>query len=83
LLLQGCNTISIPSKLNATTQKFIASKNGVISTKNTCPLIYKPLIDTVSKANRFEPVRNSTSIMLNFYRNDELIWSMSRNLNQG
>lgn len=81
--MAGCNTISIPTRLNANTQSFIASSTGIISTRKACGDADQANIDAITKANRFEPVRNSTSVMLNFYQNDILLWSMSRNFNQG
>jgi hypothetical protein len=70
LILQACNTISIPAKLDSKTLKFITTSTGIISTRKACGDADQITIDVITKANRFEPVRNSSSIMLNFYQND-------------
>jgi heat shock protein HslJ len=67
IIMAGCNSISIPIKIDYSTLRVQTSTNGQLTTKNACGNIDQPFIQLILSTVSLKAYGNQTAIQLVFY----------------
>jgi hypothetical protein len=68
LLLQGCNILSVPIKVDSASNAVqLSLPDLLLLTRKACGDLDQPYIDLLGRITRVQPLANSSAILLNFY----------------